>query len=88
MGVLFQVIQVVVQLAIAIPTGIVFSRQNATPATHFTLLGINLGCQLLGAIFTAAGTANDLWNGLTVACVFALEASATCCLLWSTALLP
>jgi hypothetical protein len=88
MGILFQVIQVVVQLTIAIPTGIIFSSENTTPATHFTLLSINLACQLLAAVFTAAGTANDLWNGLTAASVFALEASSTCCLLWSMALVP
>jgi hypothetical protein len=85
MGILFDVVQVAIQLTIAIQTGFVFSAPSNS--TQFTLLSTNLACQLLGAIFTAAGTANDLWNGLAVASVFALEGSASCCLLWSMALL-
>jgi len=86
LGILFQVVQVAVQLTIAVHTGIVFSR-GASPSTQITLMSVNLGCQTLGAIFTASFTANDLWNGAVVACVFALEASASCCLLWSMVLM-
>jgi hypothetical protein len=49
-------------------------------------LSLNLGLQCFGALFTAAGTVNDMWNGLTVSMVYLLEASATLCILWSTML--
>ena len=60
---------------------------TTTPNGQRYQLGLNLALQGLCAIFSAAGTANDLFNGLTVALVYALEGAATTCLLWSVQIL-
>jgi len=78
-GLCFSMMQVVLQLALAINTGFFFAHPFALSiAGQIAQLCLNLALQIFAALFVMCGTANDLWNGAAVASVYLLEGVGTC----------
>ena len=87
-GVASQFMHVATQLALAINTGALLaldsSVQGRSVQGQQVQLGVNVALLAFAAAYSAAGTANDIWIGVTVAACYALECAANACLLAST----
>ena len=83
-GIGFQLARVLVQLGLAFTTGFLFAHPyNLTDSGQKARLGLMMTLMLCASLFTAAGTANDMHNGLAIAISYALEGSAIACLIAS-----
>lgn len=82
MGFAFQMVIVITQAILAITTGFLYAHPlRLTDSGVVGQLILNLLLQMFCAVFTAMGTANDLWHGVAESVTFALEGGASACLL-------
>ena len=86
-GISFQLVLVLIQVALATTSGFFSTHpHNLTPCGQYVRLGTNLILVGFAALFTAAGTANDVLNSFAIAISYTLEASAIACILASVVL--
>lgn len=92
-GICFQLLLVLAQLTLAMSVGLLAGGSATTSVMQrvgfkvLTLHGVNVCLLAICALFTVAGTANDLWNGLLVSLGFALECAANALIFASVLLL-